>query len=211
MNLLEIKELVEKEFLQKNVSTTADLLSKYKPIYQKEKLVFNRVDNKKPGNIVTAYLPIQDKSFYFAVSVDIESKKVISFSTEGHHLLYFRATSIFQNADQLKAYTTLPLSSSWSKGDKNPNGNFDYFFSAITIESTKDADHLEDKLEQLISTLEDDKMGITNLSSQSKTFIKILSTFGTHEEEITSFSLPKELMLRIVELGIELDFQIHIS
>jgi hypothetical protein len=211
MNLLQIHEAVEREINQKNLSATANHLANHKPIYKKDKLQISRVDNEKEGNIAVAYLPVEGQEFYFALSIDTDTGKIISFDTEANHKVIFRATSVFLSSKELEEFTSLKPTNSWSKGQKNPNANFDYFFSALTIEGSDLPDELEDKLEKLMALLEKDKAGIYNLASNSNAFIQVVSHHYISNGQLNSISLSNEIIKRISDLGLEINFETYID
>jgi hypothetical protein len=211
MNLLQIHEAVEREINQKNLSATANHLANHKPIYKKDKLQISRVDNEKEGNIAVAYLPVEGQEFYFALSIDTDAGKIISFDTEANHKVIFRATSVFLSSKELEEFISLKPTNSWSKGQKNPNANFDYFFSALTIEGSDLPDEPEDKLEKLMALLEKDKAGICNLASNSNAFIQVVSHHYISNGQLNSISLSKEIIKRISDLGLEINFETYID
>jgi Domain of unknown function (DUF4279) len=211
MNLVQIIEAVEKEITQKTLSATANHLALHKPIYKKDKLQVSRVDNENDGNIQVVYLPVEAQEFFFAVSVDTDKSKIISFDTEANHKLFFRATSIFSTAKNLMELTNIVPTNFWSKGEKNPNANFDYFYSAITVEGSDVPDELEDKLQKLLDILEQDKAGIKKLASSSNAYLQVISQYYISNGQLNSISLSKEILNRISDLELELNIEQYVS
>jgi hypothetical protein len=211
MNLVEVKEAIEKEIKDRHLSATAKYLKMYNPVYQKGKLQFDAIDKAKEGNIVVAYLPVEEQQFYFAVSVDTDAKRVISFSTEAKYSIFLRATSIVHNVDVLRSFTSLIPTQSWNKGDKNPNANFDYFFSAITFEDKLGAGTLEDKLDVFLSVLEQDTVGLQKLSSASNVYIQVIARHCVAEGNLSSIVWTKDLIKRLSALDIEVNIEQYVE
>ncbi len=211
MNLVEIKEAVEKEIIDRSLSATAHYLKLHQPLYNKGKLQFAAIDKAKDGNIVVAYLPVAEQQFYFAVSVDTDAERVISFATEANYIIFLRATSILLSADKLKAYTTLTPSKSWNKGDKNPDSNFDYFFSAITFEDKSGAGTLEDKLDIFLSEVEQDTEGVKRLGEASNVYLQIIAQHCNTDGNISGFTWSRDLLLRLTVLNLEVNIEQYVA
>jgi Domain of unknown function (DUF4279) len=211
MNLVEIKEAVEKEINDRQLSATAQYLKALAPVYAKGKLQFANIDKAKDGNIVVAYLPVNDHSFYFAVSVDTEARRVISFATEAAYTIFLRATSILINADAMQAMTTIQPTVTWNKGDKNPDSNFDYFFSAITIDSKSGGGTLEEKLDAFLTTLEQDKTGILALTNAANVYIQVIAHHYIADGNLCSQSWSRDLIKRLYELNLEVNVETFVE
>ncbi len=211
MNLVEIKETIEKEIKDRHLSATAKYLKMYNPVYQKSKLQFASIDKPKDGNVVVAYLPVEGQQFYFAVSVDIDAGRVISFSTESHYIIFLRATSILHKSETLRSFTTLTPTQYWDKGDKNPNANFDYFYSAITFEDKSNVGSLEEKLDVFLSMVEQDKEGIKKLSNASNLYIQVIARHCIADGNLSSFTWSKEMLKRLYELNLEVNIEQYVG
>jgi hypothetical protein len=211
MNLVEIKEAVEREINDRNLSASAHHLKLHQPVYNKGKLQFAAVDKAREGNIVVAYLPVAEQPFYFAVSVNTDAARVISFATEAGYTIFLRATSIVHTAEVLKSFTTLIPSRSWSKGDKNPDSNFDFFFSAITFEDQSGAGLLEDKLDAFLNVLEQDTTGIQKLVADSNVYLQIIAHHSISDDNISSFVWSRDLLKRLVALNLEVNVEQYVK
>ncbi len=152
---------IEHELTVKTLTVTEQYLEIHSPVYsQSNNLKIDRIDRERKDEIIIAYLPVLDEKFYFAVYIDSNTQKIISFSTEAYHRVYFRATSEGLSERQLKSMTKLKPTESWNMGDLRKNGKSKYTFSSIKFLPNPEPDEFEDKLQKLLDFLEQDKNGI---------------------------------------------------
>lgn len=206
----QIAILIEKEFEEKTLGVTEQYLEIHAPIYINNKLKINRIDRESHKCIV-AYLPVQDERFYFAVYIDTISGKIISIGTEPYHRVYFFASSETLTETELKASTTLSVYESWNKGDLIKNGRATYKFSALKILPNTEPDEFEDKLSKLLSYLETDIKGITELVEKAKGYIQVAMDIHNGNGMIGGPNISRESITRMAKLGLAIDFDLYVG
>ncbi|SFW75860.1 hypothetical protein [Chitinophaga sancti] len=60
-------KIIENEFKQKTLAVTEQYLAIHSPIYTDNKIKIDRIDRESKDNLVIAYLPVLNESFYFTV------------------------------------------------------------------------------------------------------------------------------------------------
>ncbi|WP_440133402.1 hypothetical protein [Chitinophaga sancti] len=60
-------KIIENEFKQKILTVTEQYLAIHSPIYTDNKIKIDRIDRESKDNLVIAYLPVLNESFYFTV------------------------------------------------------------------------------------------------------------------------------------------------
>ncbi|QIL38882.1 DUF4279 domain-containing protein [Pedobacter sp. HDW13] len=203
--------LIEEEFKEKTFAVTEQYLEIHQPIYLDNKLKIERIDRDRSDNIIVAYLPILNERFYFAVYLNGKSGEIINIETEPYHCVYFFVTSEKLTAAELKSMTTLAISTSWNKGDLKPNGRSTYQVSALKIMPNTEPDEFEDKLDNLLTCLEKDKAGITELVSKAKGYIQVAMDIHNGNGLIGGPHLDKKSIARMSDLGLSIDFDLYVG
>lgn len=202
--------LIEREFLDKTFGVTEQYLEIHAPIYNNNKLQIGRIDRDR-DKLIIAYLPVQDERFYFAVYIDDDLGKIISIDTEPDHQVYFFATSENLSATELKAMCSLSVDESWNKGDLKKNGRSTHKISALKIIPNSEPDEFEDKLNKLLTYLETDKKGISQLVEKADGYIQVSMDIHNGNGMIGGPNISKESITRMHNLKLSMDFSLYVS
>ncbi|WP_431293969.1 DUF4279 domain-containing protein [Pedobacter sp. P26] len=202
--------LIEKEFQEKTFGVTEQYLEIHAPIYINNKLQIVRIDRDRDKFII-AYLPVIDERFYFAVYIDEDSGKLINIGTEPDHRVYFLATSENFSETELKAMCSLSVDESWNIGDLKKNGRSAYNFSALKIMPNIEPDEFEDKLDKLLTYLETDKKGVSELVEKAEGYIQVAMDIHNGNGMIGGPSIKRESIARMHNLGLSIDFDLYVS
>ncbi|KIA91155.1 hypothetical protein OC25_23130 [Pedobacter kyungheensis] len=206
----QITARIEQEFKEKTFGVTEQYLEIHQPVYHNNQLQIARIDRERSDKLIVAYLPVLNERFYFAVYLDPGTEEITSVDTEANHCVYFLATSKKLTAAELKAMTTLTISTSWNKGDLKPNGKSTYRFSAVKIMPNTEPDEFEDKLRNLLTYLEQDKRGITELVSKANGYIQVAMDIHNGNGLIGGPYLDQKSISRMSDLGLAIDFDLHV-
>ncbi|WP_293309527.1 DUF4279 domain-containing protein [Pedobacter sp. UBA5917] len=202
--------LIEKEFEEKTLGVTEQYLEIHAPVYISNKLKIDRIDCESHECMV-AYLPVQDERFYFAVYIDTVSGKIINIGTEPYHRVYFFATSATLTETELKASTTLSVYESWNKGHLRKNGRAVYKYSGLRILPNTEPDEFEDKLGKLLSYLETDKKGVTELVEKAEGYIQVAMDIHNGNGMIGGPDISRENIARMAKLGLSINFDLYVG
>ncbi|QDW26597.1 DUF4279 domain-containing protein [Pedobacter sp. KBS0701] len=202
--------LIEKEFQEKTFGVTEQYLEIHAPIYINNKLQIVRIDRDRDKFII-AYLPVIDERFYFAVYIDEDLDKLINIGTEPDHRVYFLATSENFSETELKAMCSLSVDESWNIGDLKKNGRSAYNFSALKIMPNSEPDEFEDKLDKLLTYLETDKKGVSELVEKAEGYIQVAMDIHNGNGMIGGPSIKRESIARMHNLGLSIDFDLYVS
>jgi hypothetical protein len=208
MTDLEIAELILKEFKEKTLGVTCQYLEIHEPVYENDQLKIDRIDREKNDDTIIAYLPVKDEYFFFSVYLDKKTGEIFNIGTESRNLVSVIFASENMTSDELKLLTKLNCQEFWNKGDKRPNRKATYKFSGIEFCPNPEPDEFEDKLDKLLTFIEDDKEGILLLSTKSKGYIHVLMDFHRGNQLIGRMSIDAETLKRISVLNLSIDFQI---
>ncbi len=203
-------KLVEKEFQDKTFGATEQYLEIHSPIYINNKLQITRID-RDCNKLIIAYLPVLDERFYFAVYIDSDSGEMINIGTEPNHHVYFIATSENLSATELKAMCTLSVDESWNKGDLKKNGKVTHQFSALKIMPNSEPDEFEDKLDKLLTYLETDKKGISELVEKAEGYIQVAMDIHNGNGMIGGPHISRENITRMQDLGLAINFDLYVG
>lgn len=207
----QITARIEQEFKEKTFGVTEQYLEIHQPVYHNNQLQIARIDRERSDKLIIAYLPVLNERFYFAVYLDPGTEEITSIDTEANHCVYFLATSEKLNAAELKAMTTLAISTSWNKGDLKPNGKSTYRFNAVKIMPNTEPDEFEDKLNNLLTYLEQDKAGITELVTKANGYIQVTMDIHNGNGLIGGPYLDQKSILCMSDLGLSIDFDLHVG
>lgn len=133
-----------------------------------------RINVKNSDDVVSVYFPIKNERFFIVVTLKTKSKIEVNWVwIESGHRVYLTATSKKYTYQELKNYIALQPLSGWSKNDLRPS-NTKYGFSRISYEpNTNEAYGLEEKLLELLESLEKDKEEILKLGKQASAVISV--------------------------------------
>jgi hypothetical protein len=202
--------LIEKEFQEKTFGVTEQYLEIHAPIYIKNKLQVDRID-RDHDKLIIAYLPILEERFYFTIYIDGDSGKLINIGTEPYHRVYFFATSENLSETELKAMCSLSVYESWNKGDLKKNGRSTHKFSALKIMPNTEPDEFEDKLDKLLTCLETDKKGVSELVEKAEGYIQVAMDIHNGNGMIGGPNISKESIVRMCNLGLSINFDLYVG
>lgn len=89
----EVQEIIEAEFQNKHGEQQNNFLKFTAPIYFDNNINIARIDREGDDEVITAYLPVLDEQFYFAVYIDAKTKRIFNVGSESNNTVYFRAAS----------------------------------------------------------------------------------------------------------------------
>jgi len=207
----QITARIEQEFKAKTFGVTEQYLEIHQPVYHNNQLQIARIDRERSDKLIIAYLPILNEKFYFAIYIDGSSGIITNIGTEPYHRVYFLATSEKLTAAELKAMTSLAISASWNNGDLKPNGKSTYRFSAVKIMPNTEPDEFEDKLNNLLTYLEQDKIGITELVTKANGYIQVAMDIHNGNGLIGGPCLDQKSISRMSGLGLSIDFDLQVG
>ncbi len=169
-----------------------------------------RVDRHRKDGTAIVYFGVHKQKFYFAVYVDTEPTiSVRGIHTENYNSVYFRATSETLDFDQLSSMTTLMPTRGWNKGDLRKTGLSRHSFSAIHFEPNLEPDEFEDKLERLLTFLEQDENGIRELVDKTQACINVQSIFHNGNTMLGGLHIGRSLIRRMSALNLEIDLDLY--
>ena len=202
--------LIEKEFKDKTFGVTEQYLEIHAPIYINNELQVARID-RDHDKLIIAYLPVQDERFYFAVYINGDSDEIISIDTEPAHWVYFFATSNNLSETELKAMCSLSVYESWNKGDLKRNGRSAHQNSGLKIMPNSEPDEFEDKLDKLLTYLETDKNGISELVEKAECYIQVAMDIHNGNGMIGGPNISRENVSRMHNLGLSINFDLYVG
>jgi hypothetical protein len=207
----QILALIEREFREKTLGVTEQYLEIHSPVYVDNKLKVEKIDPDEKDGMITAYLPVLDEKFYFAVYIDSTTKKITGVHTEPYHRVYFNATSETLTADELKAMTRLAPTGFWNKGDPKRYGTLPYTFSSFKILPNPEPGEFEDKLKKLLDVLEQDKEGIKRLVESAHGYIQVAMDIHNANGMIGGPHMDAATIKRMNDLGLSIDFDLYVG
>jgi hypothetical protein len=205
----QIIKIITTELEAQTLGGTEQYLEIHKFIYENDKLVIERIDRDSQKNSITVYLPVVGEKFYFKVYIDKTTETFIGLSTEPYNRVYFTATSETMTLKELAALTTLTFTEGWSKGDLRKNGKSEYKFSSIKFLPNPEPDTFENKLQKLLTFLEQDKEGVKILVEKAFGYIQVAMNFHDGNGMLGGPTINKECVNRMSGMGLEIDFDLY--
>ncbi len=155
---------------------TLGVTEQYLEIHDVERLQgipkVERVAVDEKDNLAIVYFKIQGERFRLAVYLQLQPViAAYNVATENNTAVYLRATSESISANEIKAMTLLQATESFNKGDNRKFGKSSYNYSGLIFEPNLDIDTFENKLDQLLSFLEQDRRGIKLLVEHAHAYI----------------------------------------
>ena len=204
-----IKAVAIKEILNQTFATTQQYLARHQVELEAEKPKVESVIFLTDCKSVV-FFPIQNEWFFLAVY--LEDLQVQWVTIEDHHQVYFAATSEHLSFTELQAMTHLIASRGWNKADQRRNTQTYYSFSAFYLEpNTEKMLPFNRQLRNLLDTLEQDIDGICVLGDRAATAINVCAHRYVGNGSIGGYHLDRETMKRIINLGLEIDFDLYVS
>ena len=207
----QIFQIVNSELKAKTLGTTEQYLQIHDVVYENNKPIIKRIDREGANNLIVAYLPIIGEEFYFAVYIDPERQIITGFDVEADYRVYFKATSETMNSQELSSLTTLEPTKSWSKGEFRNIGNSKHSFSAIMFLPNPEPDEFEDKLDKLLTYLEQDSDGIKVLVEKAFGYIQVAAVFHNGNGMIGGPTINQQSMKRLSNLNLSVNFDLYVE
>ncbi|HLP20414.1 MAG TPA: DUF4279 domain-containing protein [Chitinophagales bacterium] len=170
-----------------------------------------RVNINHSTNLVAVYFKVVKEDFFVVVNVTKSPDLKIDWVwIELGHRVYLTATSEELDFSQLSGFLTLTPLTGWSKGDLQPNNKMHYKFSRVSFELNKELPFdLEEKLEDLVTALENDSEGIINLSKVA--YISIVVYRYQYVSGNAGIELTSNMINRLAKLNLGISFDQYIS
>jgi hypothetical protein len=155
------------------------------------------------------YFAIEDERFYFAVKVSLATFEVLVPWIEDWHQLSFHATSEILNVPQLSALTSLKPTHILNKGDNRGNAIRKWPYHSIEFEPNPKPGPFEEKLEKLLTFLEQDATGTRLLVDKAGGYIRVISELYNGNRSLGSIHLDKDSVRRMAALNLAVDFDLY--
>lgn len=155
------------------------------------------------------YFSMEGERFYFAVKVSIITSEVLITWTEDWHQLSFHATSEALDVEQLSALTSLKPTHIINKGDTRGRATRKWPYHSIEFEPNPEPASFEEKLESLLTFLEQDAPGTHSLVDQAAGYIRVISELYNGNRSLGSIHLDKDLVRRLAALNLAVDFDLY--
>lgn len=159
--------------------------------------------------LATVYFTVEGEEFYLAVRVSLVSLSVEYGWVEDYHRLSFHATSDTLDVKQLSALTSLQPTDTLNKGDKRGAGTGKWKYHSIEFEPNPEPNPFEDKLEKLLTFLEQDATGIRALVEHAEGYLRVISEFHNGNTSLGGMRLDKETVRRMAALNLGVDFDLN--
>jgi hypothetical protein len=171
-----------------------------------------RIDREMQDGTIIVYFPVKREKFSFVVYFDTAPEVVVRFvGTAPYVSVYFRATSSTLDFQELAAYTILPNSIGWNKGDKRRTGNTTYQFSCIMFEPNPEPDEFEDKLRSLLVFLQQDIEGVKLLVEKAGGYIQVAMEFHNGNTMLGGPHISPDLIKQMSLLNLGVDFDLYVG
>lgn len=205
----QIIELINKELREKTLGVTEQYLEIHSPVYINQKINVERIDRDGNDNVIIAYIPITEASFFLAVCIDSLTSEIFNIYSEPYNRVYFRATSELLSDIQLKSMSKLIATDNFNKGDLRGNRKTKY--SYISFLPNPEPDSFEDKLRKLLDYLEQDKDGIKRLVNEADGYIQVAMNIHNANGMIGGPAIDRDTIKRMGDLGLGIDFDLYIE
>jgi len=159
---------------------------------------------------VAVYFHIKDERFYIVVNLSICATPEVEWVwVESGHRVYLTAKSEVLSYEELSNYFPFESLSGWSKGSMMKNGKVPYKFTNVSFEPNKnEAFGLEEKLLELLTTLEESSQAVLNLIENSKAYISICR--HQYISANAGIHLDLDILHRLSAMNLELDIDTYI-
>ena len=168
-----------------------------------------RIDDKQSdSNII--YFYIKNEKFFLVVNVSKKKPFEVEWVwIESGHRVYLTATSKKLTYKELSSNLSLSPLSGWSKGEIKQQNQLEYKFSRVSYEPNKnEAYGLEEKLVELLITLEKDTEGVRSLSKIADSYISICK--NQYISANKGIHLNMDIISRLNNLNLEIDIDTYI-
>lgn len=205
----QIIKIIDSEIEMKTLALTKQYLEIHDVIYKDGKILIAHFDREAAEDKIIVYLPVKDEEFYFNIYIDIEKEAVTWFDTAPYIRIYFKALSESMSYSELSSLTKLSLTDGWNIGDLSSNGNQKYTWSEIIILPYPEPDEFENKLDKLLTFLEQDPDGIKNLVEKADGYIQVAMNFHNGNSMLGGPHVDKKSIKRMCELNLAIDFDLY--
>ena len=169
-----------------------------------------RINLKHTENLVAIYFEVPEERFFFVVNLTKDPNiEVQGVWVQSGHRVYLTATSESLSYSQLASFLKLQPLTGWSIGDLRPSGNTHHTFSRISFEpNPMEAYDLEEKLNELLDELEQDKEGLKKLIENSNAYISVCRY--QYVSENAGLHLDQKTIHRLSNLNLSIDVDAYI-
>jgi hypothetical protein len=204
----QVKELIQTELSQKALGVTEQYLEIHEIEYEGGELKIARIDRESEEGLIIAYIPIKEEYFWLAVYIDESNVTIQNIGTESRNRVLMRATSDEFTCYELQSMTKLKATESINKGDLKPNKGLKYAYSSLNLEPNPEPDAFEDKLEKLLTVLEQDREGIHALAKKSNVWVSATMDFHYGNQLIGNAYISLDNLKRLSALNLAIDFNL---
>ena len=195
------------EALNPTIGTTQQFLEVHSVAFENGVPKVAGISIAADQQLATVYFAVADQKFCLAVSVSLVTLTVEYGWVEDYHRITFHATSESLDVRQLLALTSLTPAHIQKKGDARGNRKWPY--RAIEFEPNPEPGPFEDKLEKLLSFLEQDPTGARALVDQAEGYVRVISEFYNGNTSLGGIHLNKAVVRRLAALNLEIDFDLN--
>jgi hypothetical protein len=204
----QVKNLIRAELTQKTLGVTEQYLEIHEVVYEAGELKIDRIDREDEEGLIIAYLPIKDECFSLAVYIDGNENTIQNIGTESRNQVLLRATSNELTIDELQSMTKLVATRVINQGDLKPNKKSKYAYSVLDLEPNPHPDALEDKLEKLLTFLEQDREGIRALGKKSTVWVSATMDFHYGNQLLGNALISQDKIKRLADLNLSIEFDL---
>lgn len=204
----QVKELIRTELSQKTLGVTEQYLEIHEIEYEDGELKIARIDRESKEGLIIAYIPIKEEYFWLAVYIDESNGTIQNIGTESRNRVLMRATSDELTCYELQLLIKLKATESINKGDFKLKKGLKYAYSVLDLEPNPEPDAFEDKLEKLLTFLEEDREGIHALAKQSKVWVSATMDFHYGNQLLGKAYISLDKIKRLSALNLAIDFDL---
>lgn len=200
------------EIKNKTFWVTQQYLEVMEVEYQNNSPVTKYFDINSEQDFVIVYFSIVNEPFFLAIWVSTQPTLLVSWVwIESCNEVYLNVKSNNYSFDELRKLTALVPLEGWTKGDLRSNWKTRYNFSCIKFYVSKNPGSFENKIKELLDFLEKDSWWILYLIEKSEVTIVWHIQAYIWNSMLGWPSLDKEIISRISNLWLGIDFDLYIS
>ena len=207
----EVKEIILAELQNKTFGTTEQFIEIHSPVYFDSDINIARIDREGNEEEITAYLPVMNQRFFFAVCINSKTKEILNVGSLSNNVVYFKATSENLSEYELKSLTKLKPTISWNKGHLRENKKMKEKVSYISFMPNPEPDEFENKLKKLLDFLEQDEAGIRKLVDKANGYIQVAMDIHNGNGMIGGPTIKIDCINRMQNLGLEINFDLYVE
>lgn len=207
----QIIALIDKELREKSLAVTEQYLEIHTPVYINQKVSVERIDRSGNDEVIIAYIPVVEASFYLAVCIDSRVNEIFNIYSGSCNKVYFHATSELLSEIELKSRSKLMATDSCNKGNLKRSGRGKSKYSYISFLPNPEPDGFEDKLRKLLDYLEQDKDGVNRLVNEANGYIQVTMNMHNANGMIGGPAIDRDTIKRMSDLGLGIDFDLYVE